>query len=189
MNGARFWDRVRCLFLPRSHRRRIRQARRVLAKLRPWLSQGDQGRARMFGYLRKIDALSFEELVLQAFVDMGWRVRRGVRYSGDGGVDGHVRLPGDPYWTAIQCKRYSSAIDPRHVREFAALVYPRRGLFIHTGRTGQQSREAQGAAVLMVSGDRLVALIAGRLDVPLNFRRGSYRQDRNDPALIKRSHP
>ena len=160
-------DRIRCLFLPRSHRRRIRSARRVLRKIRPWL-QEPNGPARVFGYLRKIDPLSFEELVLQSFVDMGWRVRRGTRYSGDGGVDGHVRLPFDHYWTAIQCKRYSSAIDPTHVREFAEIVYPLRGLFVHTGRTGEQSREARGENVLMVSGDRLIALINGTLS--LNFR-------------------
>ena len=160
-------DRIRCWFLPRSHRRRIRSARRVLRKIRPWL-QEPNGPARVFGYLRKIDPLSFEELVLQSFVDMGWRVRRGTRYSGDGGVDGHVRLPFDHYWTAIQCKRYSSAIDPTHVREFAEIVYPLRGLFVHTGRTGEQSREARGENVLMVSGDRLIALINGTLS--LNFR-------------------
>ena len=164
MSAVVFWDWFRCLFLPRSHRRRIRQARRVLKKIRPWLGEPN-GAARTFGYLRKIDALSFEELVLQAFADMGWRVRRGTRYSGDGGIDGHVRLPGDPYWTAIQCKRYSSAIDPRHVRDFSALVYPRRGFFVHTGRTGDQSKAA-AVGVVFISGPRLADLVAGRLEFP-----------------------
>ncbi len=165
MNGARLWDRFRCWFLPRSHRRRIRQARRVLAKVRPWLSQGDQGRARTFGYLRKIDALCFEELVLQAFVDMGWRVKRGTRYSGDGGIDGHVRCPGNPYWIAVQCKRYSNAINPQHVRAFAELVFPHQGLFVHTGRTGDQSKAA-AVGVVFVSGQRLIDLVCGRLEFP-----------------------
>ncbi len=164
MNGARVWDRFRRLFLPRSHRRRIRQARRVLKKIRPWLNE-PSGPARVFGYLRKIDPLSFEELVLQACVDMGWKVKRGTRYSGDGGIDGHVRLPGDPYWTAIQCKRYSSAIDPRHVRDFSTLVYPRRGFFVHTGRTGDQSKAA-AKGVVFIGGGRLTDLIAGHLEFP-----------------------
>lgn len=164
MSAARIWDRFRCLFLPRSHRRRIRQARRVLKKIRPWLNE-PSGPARVFGYLRKVDPLTFEELTLQSFVDMGWRVRRGTRYSGDGGVDGHVRMPGDPYWTAIQCKRYSQAINPSHVREFAALVFPGRGLFVHTGRTGHQSKEA-ATGVMFISGQRLTDLIAGRLEFP-----------------------
>ena len=165
MSWARGWDRFRCLFLPRSHRRRIRQARRVLKKIRPWL-QEPQGAPRVFGYLRKIDPLSFEELVLQSFVDMGWRVRRGTRYSGDGGIDGYVRLPGDIYWSAIQCKRYSQAINPAHVSEFAALVYPCRGFFVHTGRTGDQSKAA-AVGVVFISGQRLIDLVCGRLEFPL----------------------
>ena len=165
MNGARFWDRFRCLFLPRSHRRRIRQAQRVLKKIRPWLGEPN-GAARVFGYLRKIDPLCFEELVLQAFVDMGWKVKRGTRYSGDGGVDGHVRAPGDPYWKPVQCKRYSSSINPAHVRDFAALVFPRHGFFVHTGRTGDQSRMA-AVGVTFISGQRLADLVAGTLEFPL----------------------
>lgn len=164
MNGARMWDSFRCWFLPRSHRRRIRQARRVLKKIRPWLGE-PSGAARVFGYLRKIDPLSFEETVLQGFVDMGWHVRRGTRYSGDGGVDGHVRLPGQRRWTAIQCKRYSSSINPAHVREFASLVFPQHGLFVHTGRTGDQSRVGS-RGVIFVSGERLTDLIAGHLKLP-----------------------
>ena len=160
-------DRIRCWFLPRSHRRRIRSARWVLRKIRPWL-QEPSGPARVFGYLRKIDALAFEELTLQAFVDMGWHVKRGTCYSGDGGIDGHTRPPGHPYWCPIQCKRYRSHIDAAHVRAFAQLTYPLRGIFVHTGRTGQQSREASGESVIFVSGDRLVALVRG--DLVLNFR-------------------
>ncbi len=166
MNWNRVRDRIRCWFLPRSHRRRIRQARRVLRKIRPWLRE-PSGPPRIFGYLRKVDALAFEELVLCSFVDMGWRVKRGTRYSGDGGIDGHVQVPGDHYWTAIQCKRYSQTINPSHVREFAELTYPHRGFFIHTGRTGGASWDARrGSGVVVVSGEKLVALVAGRFEFP-----------------------
>ena len=164
MRAVVFWDRVRCWFLPRSHRRRIRQARRVLKKIRPWLGEPN-GAARVFGYLRKVDPLTFEELVLHSFVDMGWRVKRGTRYSGDGGIDGHVRCPGNPYWIAVQCKRYSNAINPRHVRDFASLVFPRHGFFVHTGRTGDQSRAA-ATGVVFISGQRLADLVAGHLEFP-----------------------
>lgn len=166
MNWNRVRDRVRCWFLPRSHRRRIRSARRVLKKVRPWLTEPN-GAARLFGYLRKIDPFSFEELVLQSFVDMGWHVRRGTRYSGDGGIDGHVRVPGDPYWAAIQCKRYRNSIDPTHVADFAHLIYPHLGFFVHTGRTGAASWDARrGSGVVVVSGEKLVALIDGRFEFP-----------------------
>ena len=147
--------------LPWSHKRRIRQARRVLDRLAPWVAAGDGGR--VIGYLRKIDPLVFEELVLEAFARAGMRIRRGVRYSGDGGVDGHVWIGGR--LCPIQCKRYRNAIDPRHVAAFADLAIHSRApfaFFIHTGRTGDLSREAaRGAPVEMVSGSRLLRLLAG----------------------------
>ena len=186
MNWNRLRDSLRCLFLPRSHRRRVRQARRVLRKVRPWL-QEPSGAARVFGSLRKIDALAFEELVLQSFVDAGWYVRRGTRYSGDGGIDGHTRPPGHPYWMPIQCKRYRSHIDPAHVRDFAHLIYPSRGFFIHTGRTGAASWDARrGPGVVVVSGEKLVDLVQGRFEFPrpqLKVRAGlsgPYRRQRYD---------
>ena len=139
--------------LPRGHRRRIRSARRVLAKI------GDWEAPRIFGYVRKIDPLAFEELTLEAFARSGYRIKRGRRYSGDGGIDGHVWHDGR--WTPIQCKRYSSAINPTHVREFAALVYPRQGFFVHTGRTGPQSRQ-EATGVTFISGQKLIDLIKGK---------------------------
>ncbi|MHB8252363.1 MAG: restriction endonuclease [Acidiferrobacter sp.] len=164
MRWTVLWDRLWGRFLGWGHRRRIRQARRVLTKIRPWLAT-NTGAARVFGYLRKIDPLTFEELVLEAFVQSGLRVRRSRRYSGDGGIDGYVALNGR--WIPIQCKRYANAINPQHVRAFVCLVQSQRsgmGFFIHTGRTGPQSREAiivaQGC-VTMISGQRLIALLSG----------------------------
>jgi restriction system protein len=141
--------------LPRSHKRRIRAARRVLAKIADWEAP------RIFGYLRKIDPLAFEELTLEAFARSGYRIRRGRRYSGDGGIDGHVWIAG--HWVPIQCKRYRNAINPAHVADFAALVrrHGGRGFFVHTGRTGPQSRqEADG--VMFISGQRLIELVTAR---------------------------
>ena len=75
MNMKRFLlkivDRWREAHLPRSHRRRIRAARRVLAKIADWEAP------RIFGYLRKIDPLSFEELTLEAFRRSGHRIKKG----------------------------------------------------------------------------------------------------------------
>lgn len=138
--------------LPRSHRRRIRSARRVLARIDGWESP------RVFGYLRKIDPLAFEELTLEAFRRAGHRVKRGRRYSGDGGIDGHVQVDGR--WVPIQCKRYRNAINPEHVRAFAALVFPGRGFFVHTGRTGPASR-ANAQGIDIISGQKLIDLIQG----------------------------
>jgi restriction system protein len=144
-------DRWREWTLPRSHRRRIRAARRVLARIDGWEA------ARILGYLRKIDPLSFEELILESFARAGHRIKRGRRYSGDGGIDGHVWRDGR--WVSIQCKRYSAHINPTHVRAFAALTAG-QGFFVHTGRTGPASREG-AAGIDIISGQKLIALIRG----------------------------
>lgn len=145
-------DRWREWTLPRSHRRRIRSARRVLARIDGWEAP------RVFGYLRKIDPLAFEELTLEAFKRSGHRIKRGRRYSGDGGIDGHVWAHGA--WAPVQCKRYRNAINPEHVRAFAALVFPGRGFFVHTGRTGPASR-ANAHGIDIISGQKLIDLIQG----------------------------
>ncbi len=158
MGLQRLFDVWREWRLPRSHRRRIRAARRVLTRIHGWEA------ARIFGYLRKIDPLMFEELVLESFARTGFRVRRNRRYSGDGGIDGQVWLNGT--WAPVQCKRYSAHINPAHVADFAVVLQrcrARAGLFIHTGRTGPASREgAASAGVTIISGRRLIALLQAR---------------------------
>ena len=158
MGLLRLFDAWREWRLPRGHRRRIRAARRVLTRIHGWDA------ARIFGYLRKVDPLMFEELILESFAQTGFRVRRNRRYSGDGGIDGQVRLNGA--WAPVQCKRYSAHINPAHVADFAAVLRRRRaptGLFVHTGRTGPASREgAARAGVTIISGRRLIALLQAR---------------------------
>ncbi|MEX3614438.1 MAG: restriction endonuclease [Burkholderia gladioli] len=115
----------------RRHRLKQDQARRVLAKINtiPLMPQ-------RLAYLRKIDPLAFEELLLEAFERHGYRVYRNKRYSGDGGVDGAVLRSGVFY--LIQAKRYARYINQAHVVAFCALLERRqcKGFFCHTGRTG-----------------------------------------------------
>ena len=154
---TRLLDAWRAWRLPRSHKRRIRAARRTLARIEGWDAP------RIFGYLRKVDPLMFEELILESFARSGCRVRRNRRYSGDGGIDGHVWQDGG--WAPVQCKRYSAHINPAHVTDFAAVLRRRRapvGLFVHTGRTGPASRDgAAHAHITIISGQRLVDLLRG----------------------------
>ncbi|WP_236616938.1 restriction endonuclease [Sphingobium lactosutens] len=110
-----------------------------------------------------MDPLAFEELLLESFERRGFRVIRNHRYTGDGGIDRKVMIDG-AFWL-IQAKRYATAIRPEHVSAFNALCRARscRGLFIHTGRTGPQSRESidNSSHVEIISGRRLLALVTG----------------------------
>lgn len=140
-------------------RRRRRQACRVMQRLRTIPIPGQQ-----FAYLRKVDPFTFEELLLTAFQQRGLKIVRNLRYTGDGGIDGQFHFGGFP--VLIQAKRYSRAITPAHVEEFARLCQAqnKRGVFIHTGRTGPASRivATQYPCLAIISGNTLLALIAGR---------------------------
>ncbi|AEX08416.1 restriction endonuclease [Erwinia amylovora] len=143
----------------RRHRRYRATAERVYTRLRQLSGDGQR-----MSYLRKINPFVFEELLLLAFERQGYAVQRNASYSGDGGLDGKVHINGECW--LIQAKRYSRAIAPAHVRDFDALLtrMGQRGLFIHTGRTGEKSREVSQATpqLRIISGQRLLALLAGK---------------------------
>lgn len=159
----------------RRHERNVQAARAVFLKLRDW--KGPGLRPRMLAYLRKIDALVFEELVLTAFeAGQGLSIIRNDAYTGDGGIDGRVYLNGHLY--LIQAKRYEGAIDAQHVREFCEVVLQqeaRGGIFVHTGRTppGAYRQLAQHRQVILISGDRLVQLMQANPLELLAFHRQS----------------
>jgi restriction system protein len=146
-----------------SHQRKIRNARRVLRTIRSF--EGENAGRRTFEYLRQIHPNVFEELVLSAMQDAGFRVQRSLRYSGDGGEDGRVHVPGLG-WLPIQSKRYSSHISAQHVKDFGELVLRRRkplGLFVHTGVTGEHSKQAaRQGNVSVLSGTLLLKLVRER---------------------------
>lgn len=137
----------------RRHHYKQDQARRVLAKLHtiPILPQ-------RLAYLRKIDPLTFEEMVLEAFARHGFEIHRNPRYSCDGGLDGAVRRGGKLY--LIQAKRYAEHIHAPHVAAFGRLLDARRcsGFFCHTGRTGKAARTKAVAhsGMTILSGQRLL---------------------------------
>lgn len=154
--GAVWIGRVRPLA-----RLRRRQARKVLAVLQRIEHPGQK-----FSYLRKINPFTFEELVLTAFERRGVRVIRNKRYTGDGGIDGRIVLDGE--MVLIQAKRYSGAINPVHVAEFARICQRQgmRGIFIHTGCTGAGSRAAAPRGVVIVSGQHMLDLVVFRKSLP-----------------------
>lgn len=138
------------------HRRMLGQSDRSLARIQEMEHPGQ-----VIAYVRKMHPHAVEELVLTAAVRAGHKVRRNDRYTGDCGVDGEIEIDGQ--WHLVQTKRYNSAINPAHVREFSALCQRRSqsGLFIHVGRTGQMSRDALVPGVRIVSGQRLTHFLRG----------------------------
>jgi restriction system protein len=145
----------------RLHERKQASAGRALATLREIDPKQNPGRA--ISYLRKVDPLVFEEMILSELERRGHRIRRGERYSGDGGIDGTFWMDGK-LWL-IQAKRYGKAISREHVQGFGAVCAQKSafGLFVHTGRTGVLSRDAErdNPHVRIISGQDLVALFSG----------------------------
>lgn len=157
---SRLVNRVR-LIGRRRHLNKVARSRTLRQKITTIAGQ-ENGFARALGYLRKIDPLAFEELILTAVEDDNVSVRRNLRYTGDGGVDGELTHRGQR--VLIQAKRYAAHIQRAHVAAFASLCATNNawGLFVHTGRTGEGSRGVvteAGGRVLIVSGHRLVEFL------------------------------
>lgn len=146
----------------RGHRSRQDAAERRAVRLSEIVgSDAQETFARRIAYLRKLDPLVFEEMVLDAFARRGWVVERNCRYTGDGGLDGKVFQDGD--WVGIQCKRYKGAIQSAHVDRFAADLRGfglSKGYFVHTGRTPADTKHRQGN-VTILSGAELIGFLNG----------------------------
>lgn len=148
------------------HFHHIVQARHVLDRLAEIRAAGAV-EPQILAYLRKVDPTTFEELILEMAERAGCFVTRNTRYTGDGGIDGRFStmdgFKARQRWI-VQAKRYQDAINPQHVHEFADLVNgaQARGLFVHTGRTGNMSRTASRRADLVIlSGFQLALVAAG----------------------------
>lgn len=145
----------------RLHKENRRKAKHVLKRLQN--NAHDPGM--VFGILRREDFFVFEEILLCCFKAHGFRIKRNHAYTGDGGIDGTVfDKTGNKF--LIQAKRYKSAINPQHVREFTEVIQREKaagGFFIHTGRTGQKSYQALLPTVRIISGDKLLALLDAKL--------------------------
>ncbi|MBK2124438.1 restriction endonuclease [Fangia hongkongensis] len=152
-----------------THSTNIRQARKIMCLLNK-----EEFRASMpqfYNYIRKVDPLVFEELLLYCFAVRGFKIKRNNRYTGDGGVDGMVALGENTNvynggkWWLIQAKRYQSHINPEHINDFKRVMSQMNcagGLFIHTGKTGGKSYLHLGQykhKLQLISGEKLHQLI------------------------------
>lgn len=139
------------------HYRTISSAKRIYKKINS-IQNSNQGW--LFDYLRKIDPFVFEELILLSFRKQGFRIKRNRRYTHDGGIDGKCVRKGETF--LIQAKRYSEHIKEEHVRQFikTCQTHKKRGYFIHTGKTGKETRELikQNPQIKLISGEKLYEL-------------------------------
>jgi restriction system protein len=142
------------------HLANIRAARAALRRIRSF--EGEHYRPRTIAYLRAVDPLVFEEIVLCALERRGALVLRNTRYSGDGGLDGQFYLRGVGR-CALQAKRYGATVSREHLEVFRHGVVSQGfalGLFVHTGRSGSALKSVgRDDRVLIVSGSRLADLV------------------------------
>lgn len=142
----------------RRHKRKQQSARRVLERIKTL-----PGFPQKISYLRKIDPFVFEELLLHAFEDAGFKITRNAKYTGDGGIDGRFWVDGRKF--LIQAKRYSSWVSTAHIDQLDALAKEDGSfaVFCHTGKTRKQTLDTYKShdRVMIISGERLISLVEG----------------------------
>lgn len=143
------------LFFFSKHFRNYQKAKKISKKINSNEFLYDSA---IINYLRKINPFVFEELLLYTFKKRGYKIYRNKRYTGDGGIDGKVKINRRLYY--IQAKRYQSYINSHHVMDFNNLceLDNVNGFFMHTGRTGEGSKLVD-SRVQIVSGEKLVKFL------------------------------
>lgn len=146
-----------------NHQRNVRKSRRILRAVRCFREPGLA--ARCLSYLRQVDPLVFEEVVMSALEDAGLLVLRNRSYTADGGIDGVVWNPRSG-WLAVQVKRYRAHICHGHLRDFDDAILRAKfdgGVFVHTGRSGAGGYAfLRDSGIILLSGERLITLVLRR---------------------------
>lgn len=121
--------------------------------------------------LRAVDPLRFEGIVLEVLTAMGYGGSDPERatltaYSHDGGLDGVIKE--DPLGldrVVVQAKRHTSAVDVKHIREFAGSLDEHgtnKGVFFTTDRfTGpaQEYVKSIKKRIILIDGPELARLM------------------------------
>ena len=138
----------------KKHQVKIKQGDKALYRIRSFTNQSQQ-----IGYLRKINAYAFEELLLSALKEAGAKITRNTKYSGDGGIDGKCKYRGQKYF--VQAKRYKNYISATDIEEFSLICRRNgvKGLFIHTGKTGKKAHDVKSNNVDIIDDHRLISLL------------------------------
>lgn len=145
---------------PYKHSYQKIKARKVYKKINSIKNENEMW---MLSYLRKIDPFVFEELILFSFKKLGCKIYHNRRYTGDGGIDGKVKIGNKIY--LIQDKRYTNYINNNHLMSFNDVCFKNNspGFFVHTGKTGQgvSFLKQQYPNITIISGKNLISLITG----------------------------
>jgi restriction system protein len=122
-------------------------------------------RERMLELLRSLPPDGFERLSQRLLRESGFTQVTVTGRSGDGGIDGFGTLQLNPlvsFRVLFQCKKYSGAVAPSHVRDFRGAMTGRadKGIIITTGTyTAEAKREASrdGAPPIeLIDGEKLI---------------------------------
>lgn len=111
----------------------------------------------------------FERLAQRLLREAGFTQVIVTGSAGDGGIDGYGTLQVNPlvsFKVLFQCKRYTKAVSPSHVRDFRGAMSGRadKGIIITTGTfTAEARREATRDGVPpieLIDGEKLIDMLA-----------------------------
>jgi restriction system protein len=126
--------------------------------------------------LRALPPDGFERLSQRLLRESGFTQVTVTGRSGDGGIDGFGTLQLNPlvsFRVLFQCKKYSGAVSPPHVRDFRGAMTGRadKGIIVTTGTfTAEARREASrdGAPPIeLIDGEKLIDMLQ---DLELGLR-------------------
>jgi restriction system protein len=118
--------------------------------------------------LRALPPDGFERLSQRLLRESGFTQVTVTGRSGDGGIDGFGTLQLNPlvsFRVLFQCKKYSGAVSPSHVRDFRGAMTGRadKGIIVTTGTfTAEARREASrdGAPPIeLIDGEKLIDML------------------------------
>lgn len=126
-------------------------------------------RAAALERLLQLPPSGFERLAQRILREAGFTQVIVTGSTGDGGIDGYGTLQVNPlvsFKVLFQCKRYSKAVSPPHVRDFRGAMSGRadKGIIITTGTfTAEARREATRDGVPpieLIDGEKLIDMLA-----------------------------
>lgn len=139
--------------ISKTHKKHQREALQALNKMRTFNTFEQKER-----YLKKISPFVFEDFILSAYLRAGYKIKRNAKKTGDGGIDGRVRIKGK--WHLIQAKRYQvSYIKMSDIERFNKLCKQQntQGVFVFVGKISESSlvKSNKMENVTLLYGDEL----------------------------------